>query len=982
VQGIVEMASPRNFFLPAGATLVSGEASLSTDFDRLWYSAPSFVFSGGRLDAAVSLSGTESRIDLGESRIDVAGEVLVVSGNARFGSPGTADFSLNADYMGLPYFIEGNTAPGSVRVRGSNGLDISLTGTAGRNYRGYARSESFPLPFLGQPALLSVAADLNFADTGNWSVDLGQMEIADMAGPAGLTRVMLSGQMNQRGGTFPVMLYEDAVGLLSGQGEFSVEDSGFAANIFAGDGTETYAVQAAVADGVADVSVSASASRLYRFSNILRNTSADRNLRIVLRPSGEDPLSAWLDLSSVSGRIGSSDFRASANATLEGGELSVNGLQLNAGGFYGSASSFVLSRESGSLGGSLRFGGVLGGRPVSGEALLDVAFDPVRSWQYISGAADSFSGRLSVTDFAYGDLSQTESFDFVFARYGRTASVSGGPEDMLRLRLDNEGNFFAALSNPFPLRGTLIGSFSDGEINARGNDLFLDLDAFFRAMPVNEDFFISDGFVSFSVDIRGPVGDPEFHGTARVSGARIHIPGFITQEMRPVPFNAVIDGGEIRFGPVPVAVGAGAGTASAVFGFERWVPRDFSIDVNVPRATPIPFAMDISGFTANGNAAGGIVISMENRMMNYSGDLWINNSELGVDIELLPDLDLFNIMMGRGGDRRAAARGRDGEDPFSDTGTPFALDMRISTGPSVEFLYPLRMPLIRATPEIGSFVNVSVDSIARQYSITGDVNLRRGEVFYFQRSFYLRQGMIVFWENEESFDPRITARAEIRERNSDGPVTVSIVADNQPISSFSPRFESSPPLSQMEISGLLGQNLVGSAGDGQDDSISNAALMQNVLASTTDIIAQFSAVRAIEQRIRNFTRLDMFSIRTQVLQNAILLGTGFMRTESSGTPGSDVDTTPRLGNYFDNTTIFAGKYIGQDVFVQGMVSMRHDPARSAFGGLVLQPDIGLDIQGPEVGGYRFRIRWDFVPTSTENMFVNDNSITLTFSRMF
>jgi hypothetical protein len=150
--------------------------------------------------------------------------------------------------------------------------------------------------------------------------------------------------------------------------------------------------------------------------------------------------------------------------------------------------------------------------------------------------------------------------------------------------------------------------------------------------------------------------------------------------------------------------------------------------------------------------------------------------------------------------------------------------------------------------------------------------------------------------------------------------------------------------------------------------------MRAFLVTTSDLLAQFTIVREVERYIRNFTRLDMFSIRTQALQNFLFTATGVMQPH--------VDINGRLGNYFDNTTIFGGKYIGQNVFVQGMLSMRYDATRTEQGGLVIQPDIGFDFQGPVINDFNFRIRWDFVPTSPENWFVNDNSITLTFNRLF
>jgi len=123
----------------------------------------------------------------------------------------------------------------------------------------------------------------------------------------------------------------------------------------------------------------------------------------------------------------------------------------------------------------------------------------------------------------------------------------------------------------------------------------------------------------------------------------------------------------------------------------------------------------------------------------------------------------------------------------------------------------------------------------------------------------------------------------------------------------------------------------------------------------------------MERQIRNFLHLDMFSVRTHVLQNAVI----------NAAMQSPVDRNGRVGNYFDNTTVFGGKYIGGDMFIQGMLSMRYDENRVANGGLRFEPDIGVELQNP-----LFNIRWDFIPAHPENWWVNDNYITLTWTRTF
>jgi hypothetical protein len=237
-------------------------------------------------------------------------------------------------------------------------------------------------------------------------------------------------------------------------------------------------------------------------------------------------------------------------------------------------------------------------------------------------------------------------------------------------------------------------------------------------------------------------------------------------------------------------------------------------------------------------------------------------------------------------------------------------------------------------------------------------------MYYFERSFYIRSGNILFRENEQQFNPRMNVRAEVRERIDDGPVTISLIVDNEPLLDFVPRFESAPALSQMEIFAILGHNLYALQGNENPEVIQRA-----LLSSAADLFAQFYVVRQMERQVRNFLNLDMFTVRTQVLQNAFF--------NAANIAPYPVDRSNRVGNYFDNTTVFGGKYIGTDMFIQGMGTMRYDQNRLDFGGLRFELDIGIELQNP-----LFNVRWDFVPAHPENWWINDNSITFIWSRSY
>ena len=974
---IVEIVTGEAFSLPEGLgfllddTRVSAEVFVNTDFQRLSYSAPSVVISGGGSDASAafgasfSLSGTSHNISFRAGSLYWGNETMLFSGSAAFdfldgGSIPSARFWLDAAYRDVDYFLSGTIGPGlSARVSGPGGFFASLGYLGDGAFAGSVFAEGFPVPLAaGLPVLFSIDADFSLPASGEWSFDVASVGVANIDGPVGLASAFASGRVDARGAVFTELVYEDAIGAIYGSADFSWPTGGMplGAVIRMSGGSEIYSAMGIFENGELTLVVSAASAHLSRFSTALRGVVADGDLRLTWDPGDDEGLRAEADIRSVRGAVAGQEFRAGARVTMDSERIAVSDFRASLAGFAFEAPSLLVSREEGRASGSVVFGGAVDNRPVGGAVELSAEFAPVESWAQIGGALDAISATARVSDFAYGAGAQGQNFDFEFSRYGGAMALSGGPRNMLRFHADGEDNFFLALSSPFPVRGVFAGSISNGQIDASASDIFVDLGPLFDILPEigqpGRRFHISDGYVTGSIEVRGSLRDPEFYGFARGTAGRIHVP-FVGQELRPIPFVAVFDGDEIRFGPVPTAVGAGAGTVSATFWFERWIPDTFVIDIAVPRETSIPYRVDISGFTAEGDAAGVIRISMENRVMDVRGDLWGTNTLLGVDLEEIGQ----------------------GADLFAGTRIPVTLDLTITTGPNVEFVYPnVMFPIVRATPEMGTRIYVGADSAAGQFSVYSDVRIRSGEIFYVQRSFYIRSGLLVFRENERGFDPRLTVRAEIRDRTSAGPVTISMVVDDEPITSFNTRFESFPPLSQAEILGLLGH---GFAIGSQMAEGAGIEPTQAFLAASADLFAQFTVVRAIEQQIRNFTRLDVFSVRTQALQNAVFMATGVFQPPPRPYV-DDVDTGGRLGHYFDNTTIFGGRYFGQNMFVQGMLSMRAEPD----GSMSFQPDIGIDLQGPTIGDIDFRIRWDFVPMHPENWFVNDNSITLTFSRLF
>jgi hypothetical protein len=940
-------------------TSISTEIFFSTDFSNIVYNAPNVALRVGDIDGMFSLSGTDKQFKLSEGLLKINESDFIISAGVNFSNPMDLVFSLNAGYHDLAWNVEGQILDGATLiVRDPNGFHVYGNLSNSGAFSGYVEVVDFPILTVSGPAYLNFYITLRY-DTGDfWSVDVAYFDGRELNGEK---HFRVSGTADQDGASFKDIAYNDVSGMLAGSADFSWKHDfsyfEFLINITDGyEAGEFYFFEGAVADEHVDFRASVSQMRIDRFFKgsgpMFITADAEASWDSI------DLFNANVSITSFNARVRNENILASADIIFSNEELFVNDLWINYNGTKARIGAEIerlqFNREEGVVRIGVDIQGITEQRKLEGNIALDVNFRPVASWLEINQVLNSFDGTLLLENIQYGELQQ-DRFAFVFSGEDGTFSFSGGIKEMIRLEMDREGNFFAGLSAPMPIRGSLIGVFKNGIVDSHFNNFFIDLQSLWDLTPIDEGFNIAGGYITGTIDIRGPFWNPEFFGGGRSSSLRMQVPEFLNEDIRSVPFDVLAEGYEMTFGPVEAVSGAGAGTVGGWFRFENWIPRNVGIDINVPRQSPVPYDLDITGLLANGNASGSlsITINQADSTMELRGDIFANDTAMGVN------MDEIAVLV-------EAER-------FSNIKLHSIVELTITTGPMVEFIWPNKNnPILRANPEMGTVFYVTCDTRSEQFSINSDVRIRSGELYYFDRNFFIRQAQIVFKENEIQFDPRLNARAELRDRAEEGPVTILLIIDNQPLFSFEPRFESSPALTQLEIYSILGQNLDSIRGYENTDSsrrfllASTTDLMGQYIFSS-DVFSQFVFFRQLERQVRNFLRLDMFNVRTRFFQNAVV----------TGVTGGDIDRSSRVGNYFDNTTVFIGKYIGQNMFIQGMLKMRYDEDSNLFGGLTFEPDVGIELHSPFVN-----IRWDFFPYHPENWWVSDNSITLSWSKSF
>jgi hypothetical protein len=942
---------------------VNAEVFMATDFTRFSYYAPRFTITYQEQGTVFTgiISGTNQYIACTEGQIQLTEDPISLSGRVDLKHLQDISFSLNAAYQDRPYHLEGVILDRhSISIQGSYGLRTYITMTDFGGYSGYIEAENIPIPYQGQFARLSLKSTLRYDTPDFWYFDLEQLELADVSIPqAPQIALRISGRADQKGAVFPEMFFDDGRGALRGtlslawNKHFS-EVSG-AIRMSTETGEERYDLEAQFKDKQLQLHLSGLNMQILRFVDNPYNAVASGELGVSW--DSMDSFSGKVQLASLSAEIADTVLEMQGSGTITNEVLSFQTVNIQYGKMELKMPRLQINLPEQRMEGEAQIQMLVPGSDLDIAFTVGMDFEPINSWLHLPEVTNAFQGVLRVEQARFNSLYAEVPFDMVFSRTNSLVSLSGGPHDMIRVQISDTGDFYAGLSNPSPIRGTVVGTIGTKTIDAQAPDVYVDLAALGALIPVDiQDIIaLTGGFVTASIQVSGSLGDPDFFGIAQGYSVKLRIPQYVPQEIRPVPITVVLEGNELSFGPIPAAVGSGQGTVSGWFRFDRWIPNTFILNITVPSETPIPFAYDSLGIVAQGRTWGTLNLSMLDFVFSIQGDLAAQNTDITLNTEKL-------------------AAGPGGTDINTPVISSIVADITIRAGRKVEFIWPTKeFPILQAYADQGSSLHIKSDSATNHYSFTGDVNLRSGEIFYFERSFYLREGLLSFNENELQFDPIISARAEVRDQNNDGPVTISMIIDNAPLQSFTARFESTPSLSQIEIFSMLGQTMAGAPTEAGNDKVQYA-----FLASTADLLAQTQVLRHFQRRIRDFLSLDMFSFRTQLLQNIV---------SQSIRPEDDTDTNNNriFGNSFDNTAVFLGKYIGPDVFLQVITSLRYDehqrdlegftPNGLRIGGYTVEPDIGMELRGP-----LFDIRVNVVPRHAETMFVNDISCTLTWRR--
>ncbi len=958
---------------PLGARLapLSGtfDLSLATDFHTFSLSSGDVrLYQRTAPDnyASFAMLATESELELRGLRAQWNGYTLSGKATARRAA-GATEFSTELEFQNIPYQLRGTySAARELRLEGSYGLSavvafgaqagLDLIPSATRSLRGTSfslQARRLPVPLKKGTILLTSQLEGLLTRSGNLYARSAFTRVEDFPFLAVKSNSLeaafslASGQL-----TLDSIRYQDNYSVLSGQGSLKVPSWAAAegwVRLQDREGGERYALTVGRGQDGPTFTLDFDRTPLERTGELAVRGDLSGSLRFQGSLS-EPELSLQLRL--ADGRLNADPLNAELSATYRDNRLDVSSLNVSLLKHRLSEGRGHWDMALGEFAFSSRYDAQLFGLPtrltleLSGNTtprgVLDAAIagsgTPAGATAAIAGSGTPAGtpggspGDLDAVLRLTGIKVDNKGYpDWVvnLKAQGGELRLDGGPQGAIHASLAKGGRFSLALGASLPVQGRIDGQLLRDRIEAQFGITSLDMRVLNTLLaPSTKIVEFTGGTGVGALRIAGMVTDPDWFGSIQVREATMR---FQLSPEPITPINGWLQFNEKTFTMPRVASQSGKARVEAEgsFTIDHWIPRGFELAFYVDKSPGAHIKATFPPVSLDGYATGVVRVLGDDAETRVEGSITAN---------------LCRIALVR----------QEAEPPARTAGAALSVHLKIGVGRNVEFFWPaLTFPVVHTYAKPGEQLAVALDGETGAFTLSGDVQIRGGEIFYFDRSFYLKQGSIRFDKAMGQVDPWINALAEIRERDQNNrEVTIYLEANNK-LSQFSPRFYSDPILADVDLLALLGGNIVDRF---QDSSFGLSAVML-----TSDIVGQFGILSPFERSVRRLLNLDLFSIRTQFLQNVLI---GKLMGEQTGLNGF---------NPLDNTTLSLGKYLGADLFIQALVRFQATDAVGSAYNIQTEGELNLEWTTPF-----FMLEWTFAPKHPENLYLSDNSIGLSW----
>lgn len=914
------------------AYALSGDMYFSTDFKDLSYNIPYILLANTKKDNQVvmlSVNGNEQNFQINN--------LSVIYGKAAFEVAGSFEcsedysdmfFTLDLNTSSIPYHFTGSVMPGIITLSGDYDMQMEVRFEGNKELAGSVQFNNLPVKFQNNTTIFSSNTYFSYDTLNGPQIVLQQFE-AEVSSADYMTnpKLVLTGNITKYGAQLDSIAYSDLYSSLQGDADVtlninnSIFDSiGLRVNV-----KNPLSQESIVFDGVIsnpeqvkldinnfkeniylNLQLELNSFGLNRFG-FLQNENNKITASLFASGVLENPYVS-VNLQDSSLLISTSFLKLSGSAVLEDKIISVNDLDISYDMINVSdiVAQFSLEDYNLSAAGELKCN--FNGKTLLSPLSLDISNVILNNNSlfpdsfFVTMAASSFGGTLIKKSFPL-TLNASYSDKTCYITSSENAGINGTMDfenGLIDIFVDNKDFIsfgFGGISNSTNTSLSLY-------------ELKIDLIKLLKYLNFDDMLLVEKGMLEGNIMINSSLDTPDFSGTLEIPSPVFKLPSITKQRLTSNDIIFTFNKNEIRFENTTIKTKNNQ-KVDVQFDFilNKWILDRIEGSVITHKQDLFPVKILTPFFDLEGDVSTDLKLAMEGENFDISGKI------LGENVILTSSVTSFSSL------NQTQA---DDDDSSNQIKMTTDLDIKLGTHASISF-----DPILRCVFVPNTSFTLKMNQDLEQYSVTGELKVRSGDVSYLNRNFYIKSGAIKFNPNE-ILNPIVTLHAETREKDYKGQnVKIIMTVENQYLNNMEPRFTSDPIKSENEIRVLLGQIVVADSSNASD-----------LLFAASDYALQSTVMRSMENKLRDLLNFDIFSIRTNVLQNTL----------SMGMSGDLSKNNISIGNFLDNSTVYVGRYLGSSLYVDAMLHVSFENAQTndiiSVGRPIFQPEFGLEFESP------------------------------------
>jgi len=950
--------------------MLSTDAYCSTNFHSLSFNVPYILLADTKKDnfaVMLSANGNEQSIQLNQLNFAFGKQLLTASASLDRMIDSTDMFiMLDFAYNSVPYHLSGTIMPEVINFSGSYGADIQISFNK-QNLAGHALFDNLPVKIDNATLALSLNADFNYTQENGPYVQISRF-VMEETGTLFSANPKLSvvGNITKYGAQFNSITFSDNFSTLEGSSDinFNMYESKFDSAGMRFDLKNPMSAE----NISADISISTPNGNdfsketlsilesLYidsqlQFNNFSLNrfmTTKNDNNELTMSLFMTGPIShpyVSLNVGKLSLFIGGQMAYANGLVYVEDRDITVNDFNFKyaAMNLEDMAAQISLESMTGKVDAAIRAG--IPGKTAKIPFHFEVKDSVIPKGKVYP---DEFNAVLSVSNMS-GELIK-KSFDFDVNLMYLNKNLSFFSSENLGLfgSFGSSGDIYAKVLSENLMQAELTGSILKNDINLKLSGIEINVKELFNYLALDDVITVKTGTLQGTVGLKQTGINPELKGTVILSNPSFNLPSVIPNEITAEKFRILMDGNAISIPDSTFYVkNKHRFSVGGRILLNNWLLDSIEANVTTVDKDLVPFNFSNPLVSVDGELRCNVKAAIEDNNVNLSGYVFVENALVKSSIyEVTKKVDKPDFIISN----------KDKMNVHAD------LILQLGTHAMVNF-----DPLLRCIFVPNTTIGFVADVEDEYYEVNGNMKIKSGDISYLNRNFYIKEGSVKF-NSDNLANPIVTIRAETREKDDRGEnVRIILSAENQLLLDFEPKFSSIPSKSEAEIQSMLGQIVIGDSQKG-----SEVAMMAG------DYALQSILFRNVENKLRNVMNIDIFSVRTNIIQNA----TASAKSKS-------------VGNIFDNSSIYVGRYFGDMFYFDAMLNYSYNEnykdSKDILKGIL--PEIGVELELPFLSfldsssfNATSTLRWSMVPDIekmwNEKQYIPASSVTLSWKFSF